>query len=345
MNVTSDKKIGPRDRFKRPISDLRISLLDQCNFRCTYCMPEKKFHQNFKFLTKQERLTHDEILRLITIAVDLGVTKIRLTGGEPLLDKKIVSLVNKISKIDGITDLALTTNGTLLRKYADDLKKAGLHRITVSLDSLDPKIFYKLNGNKGDLKDVLDGILAAEESGFKEIKINTVVQRNVNENSIIDLLSHFRGTGHVVRLIEFMDVGNKNNWNLTSVISAKELIEHISQYWKLIPRKESYVGEVAKRYAYADGMGEIGFITSVSNPFCGDCSRARIAANGMLYTCLFATDGTDLRKLIRDGADNQEIQNVFSRTWLERSDRYSELRGLNKNKIQEQKIEMYRMGG
>ena len=308
-------------------------------------MPEKKFHQNFKFLTKQERLTHDEILRLINIAVDLGVTKIRLTGGEPLLDKNIVSLVNKISKIDGITDLALTTNGTLLRKYADDLKKAGLHRITVSLDSLDPDIFYKLNGNKGDLKDVLDGILAAEESGFKEIKINTVVQRNVNENSIIDLLSHFRGTGHVVRLIEFMDVGNKNNWNLASVISAKELIERISQYWKLIPRKESYVGEVAKRYSYADGMGEIGFITSVSNPFCGDCSRARIAANGMLYTCLFATVGTDLRKLIREGADNQEIQNVFSRTWLERSDRYSELRGLNKNKIQEQKIEMYRMGG
>ena len=308
-------------------------------------MPEKKFHQNFKFLSKQERLTHDEILRLINIAVDLGVTKIRLTGGEPLLDKKIVSLVNKISKIDGITDLALTTNGTLLRKYADDLKKAGLHRITVSLDSLDPDIFYKLNGNKGNLRDVLDGILAAEESGFKEIKINTVVQRNVNENSIIDLLSHFRGTGHVVRLIEFMDVGNKNNWNLASVISAKELIERISQYWKLIPRKESYVGEVAKRYSYADGMGEIGFITSVSNPFCGDCSRARIAANGMLYTCLFATVGTDLRKLIREGADNQEIQNVFSRTWLERSDRYSELRGLNKNKIQEQKIEMYRMGG
>ena len=256
-----------------------------------------------------------------------------------------MSLVNKISKINGITDLALTTNGTLLRKYADDLKKAGLHRITVSLDSLDPDIFYKLNGSKGDLKDVLDGILAAEESGFKEIKINTVVQRNVNENSIIDLLSHFRGTGHVVRLIEFMDVGNKNNWNLTSVISAKELIERISQYWKLVPRKESYIGEVAKRYAYADGMGEIGFITSVSNPFCGDCSRARIAANGMLYTCLFATVGTDLRKLIRDGADNQEIQNVFLRTWLERSDRYSELRGLNKNKIQEQKIEMYRMGG
>ena len=232
-----------------------------------------------------------------------------------------------------------------MRKYADDLKKAGLHRITVSLDSLDPDIFYKLNGNKGNLRDVLDGILAAEESGFKEIKINTVVQRNVNENSIIDLLSHFRGTGHVVRLIEFMDVGNKNNWNLASVISAKELIERISQYWKLIPRKESYVGEVAKRYSYADGMGEIGFITSVSNPFCGDCSRARIAANGMLYTCLFATVGTDLRKLITEGADNQEIQNVFSRTWLERSDRYSELRGLNKNKIQEQKIEMYRMGG
>ena len=333
------------DNYGRKINYLRISVTDRCNLRCTYCMPEKKFHQNFKFLTKQERLTHDEILRLINIAVDLGVTKIRLTGGEPLLDKKIVSLVNKISKIDGITDLALTTNGTLLRKYADDLKKAGLHRITVSLDSLDPDIFYKLNGNKGNLRDVLDGILAAEESGFKEIKINTVVQRNVNENSIIDLLSHFRGTGHVVRLIEFMDVGNKNNWNLASVISAKELIERISQYWKLIPRKESYVGEVAKRYSYADGMGEMGFITSVSNPFCGDCSRARIAANGMLYTCLFATVGTDLRKLIREGADNQEIQNVFSRTWLERSDRYSELRGLNKNKIQEQKIEMYRMGG
>jgi len=345
MRSYSRNNIAPKDTYNRPISDLRVSLLDQCNFRCTYCMPERKFHSEYQFLKKQQRLSHEEIFRIVKIAVELGVTKVRLTGGEPLLDKNISKLINLISQVNGVEDLALTTNGVLLKKHANEMMKAGLDRITVSLDSIDEAIFNKMNGNKASVRDVLDGIEAAEKAGFDKIKINTVIQRGVNDDYIISLLDHFRGTGHIVRLIEFMDVGNQNDWKLNNVVTAKEMLEIIEKCWEVIPLEKTYVGEVAKRYSYKDGKGEIGFITSISEPFCSNCGRVRLSADGMLYTCLFATVGTDLRKLLRSDASDHEIKNVIARRWLERTDRYSETRNNHTSHITEKKIEMYRMGG
>ena len=345
MSNMSTPMIGPRDQLRRPLRDLRISLLDQCNFRCTYCMPVKKFHENYQFLTKNERLNHEEIIRLVKIVVPMGVSKIRLTGGEPLLDKNVAQLVEKINQIEGIDDLALTTNATLLKKKAQDLANAGLDKITISLDSIDQETFYKMNGNRGNVSDVIEGIEAAEKAGLLPIKINTVVQRGVNEHTIIDLLEHFKGSGHIVRLIEFMDVGNQNNWNLKDVVSAKELLTMIQNKWPVSPVDKAYRGEVAKRYSYDDGSGEIGFITSVSKPFCGDCSRARLSADGVLYTCLFANHGTDIKELLRGDASDREIHNLFSKVWMARNDRYSETRKSYKPDESLKKIEMYRMGG
>ena len=345
MDNMSTSVIRPRDQLSRPLRDLRISLLDQCNFSCTYCMPVKKFHENYQFLTKNERLNHEEIIRLVKIVVPMGVSKIRLTGGEPLLDKNVAQLVEKINQIEGIDDLALTTNATLLKKKAQDLANAGLDRITISLDSIDQEIFYKMNGNRGNVSDVIEGIEAAEKAGLLPIKINTVVQRGVNEHTIIDLLEHFKGSGHIVRLIEFMDVGNQNNWNLKDVVSAKELLTMIQNKWPVSPVDKAYRGEVAKRYSYDDGSGEIGFITSVSKPFCGDCSRARLSADGVLYTCLFANHGTDIKELLRGDASDREIHNLFSKVWMARNDRYSETRKSYKPDESLKKIEMYRMGG
>lgn len=343
MKTSSSIIIGPRDQLKRPLRDLRISLLDQCNFRCTYCMPEKKYHKNYQFLTKNQRLNHDEIVRLVRILVPMGVSKIRLTGGEPLLDKNIIQLIGSINNIQGIDDLALTTNGSLLRDKAKDLAKAGLNRITISLDSINQDVFFKMNGNRGRVSEVLQSIDAAEDAGLLPIKINTVVQRGVNDHSVLDLLDHFRGTGHIVRLIEFMDVGTQNNWNRDSVVTASELLSMIEKKWPVSPIEKTYKGEVAKRYTYDDGAGEIGFITSVSKPFCGDCSRARLSADGVLYTCLFANQGTDIKGLLRSGVSDEGIKNEFTQIWLSRNDRYSEQRSASVEKIQ--KIEMYRMGG
>jgi cyclic pyranopterin phosphate synthase len=308
-------------------------------------MPVKKFHENYQFLTKNERLNHEEIIRLVKIVVPMGVSKIRLTGGEPLLDKNVAQLVEKINQIEGIDDLALTTNATLLKKKAQDLANAGLDRITISLDSIDQETFYKMNGNRGNVSDVIEGIEAAEKAGLLPIKINTVVQRGVNEHTIIDLLERFKGSGHIVRLIEFMDVGNQNNWNLKDVVSAKELLTMIQNKWPVSPVDKAYRGEVAKRYSYDDGSGEIGFITSVSKPFCGDCSRARLSADGVLYTCLFANHGTDIKELLRGDASDREIHNLFSKVWMARNDRYSETRKSYKPDESLKKIEMYRMGG
>ena len=345
MDNMSTSVIRPRDQLSRPLRDLRISLLDQCNFRCTYCMPVKKFHENYQFLKKNERLNHDEIIRMAKILVPMGVSKIRLTGGEPLLDKNVAHLVEKINQIEGIEDLALTTNATLLKKKAQDLANAGLDRITISLDSIDQEVFYKMNGNRGNVVDVMEGIEAAEKAGLFPIKINTVIQRGVNEHTMMNLLEHFKGSGHIVRLIEFMDVGNQNNWNLKDVVTAKELLDMIQDKWPVSPVNESYRGEVAKRYSYNDGSGEIGFITSVSKPFCGDCSRARLSADGVLYTCLFANHGTDIKQLLRSNASDVEIHNVFSNLWMARNDRYSETRKSYKPDESLKKIEMYRMGG
>ncbi|MGB5258689.1 MAG: GTP 3',8-cyclase MoaA [Woeseiaceae bacterium] len=335
-----------RDALRRPLHDLRISLLDQCNFRCPYCMPEDTFHADYEFLNKRQRLTYEEILRVARVAAGLGVSKLRLTGGEPLLDKNIATLISGLAGLPGIDDLALTTNGMLLAPVAKKLKDAGLHRVTISLDSLDEAVFKHMSGGRGDLGTVLGGIEAAERAGLSPIKINVVVQRGVNDHTLIDLLEHFRGTPHIVRLIEFMDVGNRNGWRMEQVVPSKVLLDQIVGHWPLRRIDKNYPGEVARRYSYVDGKGEIGFISSVTEPFCGDCSRARLSADGVLYTCLFATQGTDLREALRNEADEEELTDILSRIWLQRADRYSELRSPELAEAHRQrKVEMYRIGG
>jgi len=335
-----------RDALLRPLHDLRISVLDQCNFRCPYCMPEDEFHADFEFLRRSQRLSYEEILKIARVAAGLGVSKMRLTGGEPLLDKNLADLVAGLAEIPGIDDLALTTNGMLLAPAAQKLSDAGLHRVTISLDSLDEEVFRHMSGGRGDLGRVLDGIRAAEDADLSPIKINVVVQRGVNDHTVLDLLEHFRDTGHIVRLIEFMDVGNRNGWRLDQVVPSAELLHQVQERWPLRRMDQNYPGEVAHRYEYLDGRGEIGFISSVTGPFCGDCSRARLSANGMLYTCLFANLGTDLRESLRNEVDDEELRDILSQIWLQRADRYSELR---RPELAEahvlRKVEMYRIGG
>lgn len=334
------------DALGRPLHDLRISLLDQCNFRCPYCMPEAEFHSDYEFLKRQQRLTYDEIIRVAAGATTLGVSKIRLTGGEPLLDKNICNLIERIAVLPGVADLALTTNGMLLAPIAEKLAAAGLHRVTVSLDSLDQDVFRAMSGGRGDLEKVLAGIEAAEAAKLGPVKINVVVQKGVNDHTILDLLEHFRGSGTIVRLIEFMDVGNRNGWQMNQVVPSRELLDQVQKRWPVRPIGKNYAGEVARRYEYVDGAGEIGFISSVTEPFCGDCSRARLSADGMLYTCLFANQGTDLRESLRSGVDDDELREILSSIWLQRADRYSELRRPESAEHHVlKKVEMYRMGG
>lgn len=334
------------DALRRPLHDLRISLLDRCNFRCPYCMPETEFNADYRFLKREQLLSHEEILEIAGVAVGLGVSKLRLTGGEPLLDKNVPALVEGLARLPGIDDLAMTTNGMLLAANAQRLADAGMHRVTVSLDSLDETIFRLLSGNRGDLDKVLAGIDAAAAAGLTPVKINVVVQRGVNDHTVTDLLDYFRGSGHIVRLIEYMDVGNRNGWKMDQVVPSRDLLKTVQARWPLRPVGRNYPGEVARRYEYVDGQGEIGFISSVTEPFCGGCSRARLSADGVLYTCLFATAGTSLREPLRNGADRDELANILGRIWLQRADRYSELR---RPDVAEHhalsKVEMYRIGG
>ena len=334
------------DAFGRPMQDLRISLLDRCNFRCPYCMPAAEFTEDYRFLSRSERLSHDEIFRVASIAVGLGVTKLRITGGEPLLDKNAVSLVSRLAALPCLDDLALTTNGVLLAPMAQSLADAGLHRVTISLDSIDETVFTQMSGGRGDLGKVFAGIEAAERSGLSPIKINDVVQRGVNDNGVLDVLERFRGTGHIVRLIEFMDVGSRNGWSLDQVVPSKEILKCIQAKWPLRAVGRNYPGEVASRYQYLDGEGEVGFISSVTEPFCGACSRARLSADGTLYTCLFATDGTNLRGFLREGEDDAAIAAALTKIWTGREDRYSESRAPASVEVPlVNKVEMYRMGG
>jgi cyclic pyranopterin phosphate synthase len=343
-DTTTEGFVG--DTYGRPLQDLRISLLDRCNFRCPYCMPESEYSEDYRFLSRDDRLSHDEIFRVARIAVRLGVTKLRLTGGEPLLDKNVSSLVGRLAALEGVDDLALTTNGVLLEPVAASLAAAGLHRVTISLDSVDEGVFRTMSGNRGDLAKVFAGIAAAEAAGLSPIKINVVVQRGVNDHTVLDILDHFRGTGHIVRLIEFMDVGNRNGWSMDQVVPSRETLGAIQSRWPLRPLGRNYAGEVARRYQYLDGEGEIGFISSVTEPFCGSCSRARLSADGMLYTCLFATDGTSLRGALRDGSDDDAIAALLTKVWRGRKDRYSETRKPEPvEKPLVNKVEMYRMGG
>jgi cyclic pyranopterin phosphate synthase len=344
--VPLSARAAPRDTFARPVRDLRISVMDRCNFRCPYCMPRETYHEQYRFLGSHERLSFDEIVRLARLFVQLGVRKIRLTGGEPLLRANLPDLVGDLTTIAGVEDVALTTNGILLARYATELKAAGLRRVTVSLDSLDPDVFARMSGGFGGVEEVLGGIEHARRAELTPIKINAVVQRGVNDHTVLDLVERFRGTGVIVRFIEYMDVGNRNHWRSELVVPSKELAEQIGRRWPLTPLEPDYRGEVAKRYGFADGVGEIGFISSVSQPFCGDCTRARLSSDGVLYTCLFATRGTSLRDALRGGASDDALLELIRGVWLQRSDRYSELRASLRQAAQEQrKIEMFYIGG
>jgi cyclic pyranopterin phosphate synthase len=335
-----------RDRLGRAMHDLRISVMDRCNFRCPYCMPKETFHDRYRFLRTSERLGFNEIVRVARASVALGVRKLRLTGGEPLLRPRLAELVGELSMIDEVEDIALTTNGVLLAQHASELKANGLSRVTVSLDSLDPEVFARMSGGFGGLDDVLAGIEAALEAGLGPVKINAVVRRGSNDHTVLPLLEHFRGSPVIVRLIEYMDVGNRNAWRAEEVVPSAELLRRIAARWPLTPLPGHYHGEVAKRHRYDDGAGEIGFISSVSAPFCGDCTRARLSSEGMFYTCLFATAGTDLRGALRSGATDDELATLLQTAWAGRTDRYSEQREELRRLAQPlPKIEMHYIGG
>jgi len=337
---------NPLDRLGRPLHDLRISVMDRCNFRCPYCMPKERFHEHYQFLNSHERLSFDEIVRLSKLFAALGVRKLRLTGGEPLLRTNLADLIGDLTGIPGIDDIALTTNGVLLAKHAVDLRANGLKRITVSLDTLDKDIFARLSGGFGALTQVLDGIEAAIAAGLTPLKINAVIERGVNDHTALDLVEHFRGTPVIVRFIEFMDVGNRNHWRPDMVVPSRELAARVNARWPMHPVSQNYRGEVAQRWHFDDGGGEVGFISSVSQPFCGACSRARLSSDGKFYTCLFATQGLDLRAPMRDGADDAELLRIIRGAWAGRTDRYSELREeLRRETPETKKIEMYYIGG
>ena len=333
-----------KDTLGRPIGDLRVSVTDRCNFRCPYCMPVQVYGERYKFLPKSEILSFEEIARIVRLFADLGVNKVRLTGGEPLVRQGLEKLIAMLADIQGIEDLTLTTNGYLLAKQAASLKEAGLQRITVSLDSLDDEVFKQMNGLGLSVEPVLEGIEEAARVGLSPIKINAVVQRGVNDHTILDLARRFKGTGHVVRFIEYMDVGNLNGWKPEEVVEASEIVSIINAEFSIEPASPNYRGEVARRYRYLDGDGEIGIISSVSQPFCADCTRARLSTEGKVYTCLFASVGHDLREPLRSGATDAELTEIISGIWTRRRDRYSEER-FELAGSSRRKIEMYQIGG
>jgi len=337
---------NPLDRLGRPLHDLRISVMDRCNFRCPYCMPKEQFHEHYRFLKSQERLSFEEIVRLAGLFASLGVRKLRLTGGEPLLRTNLADLVGDLTDVPGIDDIALTTNGVLLGQHAVDLHANGLKRVTVSLDTLNREVFTRMSGGFGALDQVLGGIEAAIAAGLTPVKINAVIERGLNDHTALDLVERFRGSPVIVRFIEFMDVGNRNQWRPELVVPSRELAARIHERWPMHPISENYKGEVAQRWRFDDGGGEVGFISSVSQPFCGACSRARLSSEGKFYTCLFATHGLDLRAPLRAGAGDADVLQLIRGVWNGRTDRYSELREQLRRTLPEaKKIEMNYIGG
>ncbi|MEX2229600.1 MAG: GTP 3',8-cyclase MoaA [Dehalococcoidia bacterium] len=330
------------DRLGRPLHDLRVSVTDRCNFRCQYCMPREVFGPDFAFLPRDQVLSFEEITRLARIFRDLGVRKLRLTGGEPTLRAQLPTLVGMLKQIDGL-ELTMTTNGTLLKSLAQPLVEAGLDRVTVSLDSLDDAVFRRMNDMDFPVALVLEGIAAAARAGLGPVKVNAVVRRGVNDHTLVELARHFRGSGHILRFIEFMDVGSTNGWRLDEVVPASELARRIDAEFPLEPLDPNYTGEVAQRYRYRDGAGELGFITSVTQPFCSTCTRARISADGKLYTCLFASEGFDLRATMRSGVEDDALLDQIAQVWRAREDRYSEIR--SDDTIGLRKVEMSYIGG
>ncbi len=330
------------DTLGRPPRDLRISITDRCNFRCVYCMPKEVFGRDYRFLERRELLSFEEIERLARAFAGVGVTKIRLTGGEPLVRRDVERLVSMLAAIDGV-ELTMTTNGALLARKAQALAQAGLRRVTVSLDSLDDAVFRAMNDVDFPVARVLEGIDAATAAGLGPVKVNMVVKRGVNDGSIVEMARHFRGTGHILRFIEYMDVGQTNGWRMDDVVSADEIVAAIDAELPLEPLDPNYRGEVARRWRYRDGGGEIGVIASVTQPFCGACTRARISAEGRLFTCLFAAHGHDLRALVRGGASDDALAEAIARIWRDRRDRYSEIRSAQT--VARPRVEMSYIGG
>ena len=350
-----EELLAPHDRTQdtrgRTLRDLRISVTDRCNFRCTYCMPKEVFDQNYPYLAHKELLSFEEITRLTTIFSTLGVEKIRLTGGEPLLRKNLEILIEMLAAVRTPSgkslDLTLTTNGSILRKKAAALKAAGLQRLTVSLDGLNDEIFRKMNDVDFPVADVLDGIAAAQEAGFENIKVNMVVKKGTNDHEIVSMAKHFKGSGIILRFIEFMDVGSSNGWNMQEVLPSKEVIARINEIYPLESMEPNYAGEVAQRWRYADGTGEIGVISSVTQTFCHECTRARISTDGQMYLCLFGNEGFDFKTMLRSGRSDLEIANAVMNTWAQRNDHYSEIRGshtANQSTVN-RKVEMSYIGG
>ncbi|MBI4338622.1 MAG: GTP 3',8-cyclase MoaA [Chloroflexi bacterium] len=333
------------DAFTRPLRDLRISVTDRCNFRCIYCMPAEIYGERYEFLPRPHLLTFEETARLARLFVKLGVTKLRLTGGEPLVRQDLHLLVAMLSQIQGVEDLTLTTNGYLLPQQAQALKDAGLMRLTVSLDTLDDAVFHKMNGGRSGVDRVLEGIRAAEDAGFGPIKINAVVMKGVNDHTVVDLARFCKEHGYIVRFIEYMDVGNRNGWKMDHVVPSREVVRRISEAMPLEPAEKSYRGEVADRWRYTDGSGEMGVISSVTEPFCGDCTRARISPDGHLYTCLFASLGQDLKTPLRAGETDEALEQRIRTLWRLRDDRYSEERTSSAAPRGQKKVEMYHIGG
>lgn len=332
-----------KDHFGRPLKDLRISVIDQCNLRCTYCMPREIFGDDYVFSAENELLSFKEITQLAKTFASLGVNKIRLTGGEPLMRKNLEQLIEKLTKIKGIDDIALTTNGFFLPQKAVKLKAAGLKRVNISLDAIEDEVFKKINGRNVVTLPVLKGIEAALEAGL-EVKVNMVVKKGMNESQILPMAQYFKGKNVILRFIEFMDVGNHNGWDLKNVITKKEIIDVIHQDMPLIPAEENYYGEVASRYKYKDGEGEIGVISSVSDTFCNTCTRLRLSADGKLYTCLFASSGFDIKEKMRKGLNDEQLTEELTALWAGRKDRYSDERAERKHEPRE-KIEMSYIGG
>ena len=343
-SVGDTKESRPVDKRNRPLHDLRISLTDRCNFRCTYCMPKEVFGPDFAFLPREELLTNPEIIRLAGLFVQCGVSKIRLTGGEPLLRSDLDPLIQSLSRMEGVEEIALTTNGSILTdERAKRLKAAGLSRINVSLDALDDAVFQKMNDVHFPVQKVLAAIEAAKGARIAPVKVNMVVRRGWNEDQIVPMAEYFRGTGTILRFIEFMDVGNSNHWRYDEVVSAKEIVTTIGKVWPLEPVAPNYQGEVAARYRYVDGKGEIGVIASVTQAFCGDCTRARLSPEGKLFTCLFRDTGPDFRALLRQGSSDDDILDVIRQTWRMRDDKYSEQRAELAGRVH--KVEMSHIGG
>ena len=341
MSAVLQTSSWPLDLRGRPLRDLRLSVIEACNFRCGYCMPADQVPDDYG-LDSAARMSFDEIETLVRGFVRLGVNKLRLTGGEPLLRKRLPDLIARLASIEGLDDLALTTNGSLLAAQAQALHRAGLRRLTVSLDALDPDLFCSMSGGRGELAAVLAGIEAATQAGFASLKINCVIQQGINEDQVLPLVDYFRGSGHVLRFIEYMDVGTCNGWQRTQVVPSAVLRDRISAVWALQPLDPNYRGEVATRYRFEDGQGEIGFVSSVSETFCGDCHRARVSADGRVYTCLFAAEGTDLRATLAEGED--ALVETMGRLWSRREDRYSELRG-ERESARGKHVEMFLIGG